>query len=119
MGQVVLKEPTMRSARVLGLLLALCVAIPADAREFRSSDIYPFDYPTVQGVVQMDRLMRERSEGRHGVTVLSRDDRDSESNTIAKVRSGMLDMARVNLATLSGIVPMTAVPALPYLFKST
>ena len=109
----------MRSVRVLGVIATLLAALPAGAREFRSSDIYPFDYPTVQGVVQMDRLMRMRSEGRHGVTVLSRDDRDSESNTIAKVRSGLLDMARVNLATLSGIVPMTVVPALPYLFNST
>ena len=109
----------MRTVRVLGVIATLFAALPVDAREFRSSDIYPFDYPTVQGVVHMDRLMRIRSEGRHGVTVLSRDDRDSESNTIAKVRSGLLDMARVNLATLSSIVPMTAVPALPYLFKST
>ena len=51
----------MRSARVLGFLLALCAALPANAREFRSSDIYPFDYPTVQAVVQVDKLMRERS----------------------------------------------------------
>ena len=41
----------MRSARVLGVLLALSAALPADAREFRSSDIYPFDYPTVQAMV--------------------------------------------------------------------
>ena len=109
----------MRSACVLGVVFTVFTALPADAREFRSSDIYPFDYPTVQGVVEMDRLIRMRSEGRHGVTVLSRDDRDSESNTIAKVRGGMLDMARVNLAALSSIVPTTAVPALPYLFKST
>src|SRR5437660_8002888 len=107
----------MRSAQLLGIVFTMLAALPADAREFRSSDIYPFDYPTVQGVVQMDRLMRMRSEGRHGVTVLNRDDNDSESNTIAKVRSGTLDMARVNIAALSGIVPTTAVPALPYLFK--
>jgi len=109
----------MRIVRVLGVIATLFAALPVDAREFRSSDIYPFDYPTVQGVVQMDRLMRIRSEGRHGVTVLSRDDRDSESNTIAKVRSGLLDMARVNLAMLNRIAPETAVPVLPYLFKST
>lgn len=114
----------MRSACVLGVFLTIVAAtilaaLPAEAREFRSSDIYPFDYPTVQGVAEMDRLLRIRSEGRHGVTVLSRDDRDSESNTIAKVRSGALDMARANTAALSSIVPMAGVPALPYLFKST
>ena len=84
----------MRSARVLGVLLALCAALPADAREFRSSDIYPFDYPTVQAVVQVDKLMRERSGGKLGITVLGYDDRDSENYTAAQVRNGQLDMAR-------------------------
>jgi tripartite ATP-independent transporter DctP family solute receptor len=108
----------MRSARVLGLMLAFCAAAPADAREFRSSDIYPFDYPTVQTVVQVDKLMRERSSGKLGITVLGYDDRDSEGYTASQVRNGQLDMARINLAVLNDIAPMTSVFALPYLFKS-
>jgi tripartite ATP-independent transporter DctP family solute receptor len=104
----------MRTACVLGVVTTILATLPADAREFRSSDIYPSNYPTVQGVVQMDRLMRERSEGRHGITVLA--DRD---NAVTQVRNGTLDMARVNLTALSDALPMTAVPALPYLFKST
>ena len=108
----------MRSARVLGVLLALCAAVPADAREFRSSDIYPLDYPTVQAVVHVDKLMRERSGGKLGITVLGHDDRDSENYTAAQVRNGQLDMARINLAVLNNMAPSTAVLALPYLFKS-
>lgn len=108
----------MRSARVLGLLLALCAAVPAEAREFRSSDIYPLDYPTVQAVVQVDKQMRERSGGKLGITVLGHDDRDSENYTAAQVRNGQLDMARINLGVLNNVAPMTAVFALPYLFKS-
>ncbi|MBI2741493.1 MAG: TRAP transporter substrate-binding protein [Rhodospirillales bacterium] len=108
----------MRSARVLGVLLALCAAVPADAREFRSSDIYPFDYPTVQAVVQVDKIMRERSGGKLGITVLGYDDRDSENYTAAQVRNGQLDMARINLGVLNNIAPMTSVLSLPYLFKS-
>ncbi len=108
----------MRSARVLGILLTLCAAFPADAREFRSSDIYPFDYPTVQATVQVDKLMRERSGGKLGITVLGYDDRDSENYTAAQVRNGQLDMARINLAALNSLAPATAVLTLPYLFKS-
>ncbi len=108
----------MRTARVLGLLLAVCAAAPADAREFRSSDIYPFDYPTVQAVVQVDKVMRERSGGKLGITVLGYDDRDSENYTAAQVRNGQLDMARINLGVLNTIAPVTSVLALPYLFKS-
>ncbi len=108
----------MRSARVLGVWLTLCAGLPADAREFRSSDIYPFDYPTVQAVVHVDKVMRERSGGKLGITVLGYDDRDSENYTAAQVRAGQLDMARINLAVLNAQAPSTAIFSLPYLFKS-
>ncbi|MBL6614544.1 MAG: TRAP transporter substrate-binding protein [Reyranella sp.] len=108
----------MRSAQVLGVLCALVAASQAHAREFRSSDVYPFEYPTVQAVVQADKLMRERSGGKLGITVLGYDDRDSENYTLAQVRNGTLDMARLSIGVLNSIVPATAIPALPYLFKS-
>jgi tripartite ATP-independent transporter DctP family solute receptor len=113
----------MRSARLvaaplLGGLCALFALSAADAREFRSSDIYPLDYPTVQAVAHVDKLMRERSGGKLGITVLGYEDRDSENYTLAQVRNGALDMARINLAVLNSVAPITAVPALPYLFKS-
>lgn len=108
----------MRSACVLGIALVSCVALSAHAREFRSSDIYPFDYPTVQGVAHVDKLMREQSGGKLGIATLGFDDRDSENYTIAQVRNGALDMARVNLAVMSNLAPAAAVPALPFLFKS-
>jgi len=108
----------MRSAPVLGVLCALLAATPAAAREFRSSDIYSFDYPTVQAVVQVDKLMRERSNGKLGITVLGYDDRDSENYTLAQVRNGTLDLARISIGVLNGAAPMTVVPSLPYLFKS-
>ena len=91
----------MSSARVLGIVAALFAVVPAEAREFRSSDIFPLDYPTVQGVSHVDKLMRERSDGKLGITVLGYGDRDSENYTTAQVRGGMLDMARVNLAVLN------------------
>jgi tripartite ATP-independent transporter DctP family solute receptor len=108
----------MRSARVVGILLAVFAGFPADAREFRSSDVYPFDYPTVQAAVQVDKLMRERSGGKLGITVLGYDDSDSENHTAAQVRNGQLDMARINLAVLNNLAPSTAIFGLPYLFKS-
>ncbi len=108
----------MRAVSVLGLVVASFISLPAHTREFRSSDIYSFDYPTVQAVVHVDKLMRERSGGKLGITVLGFEDKDSEAYTLAQVRNGTLDMARVNLAVLNNLVPATAVPALPFLFKS-
>lgn len=67
----------------------------------------------------MDMLLRERTGGRHSISVLGQEDRDSENFTVGQVRNGTIDMARVNLSVLNYIVPSTAIPSLPYLFKST
>jgi tripartite ATP-independent transporter DctP family solute receptor len=109
----------MPVVRVLVFLAAVLTGFPAGAREFRSSDTYPFEYPTVQAVVQMDKLLRERTKGRHRIDPIGADDRNSESFLVAQVRAGMLDMARVNLAVLNRTVPVTVVPTLPFLLKST
>jgi tripartite ATP-independent transporter DctP family solute receptor len=107
---------------VVGILIFVAViltGLPCQAREFRSADIYPFEYPTVRAVVQMDKLLRERTKGRHRIDPIGYDDRNSETFLLAQVRAGMLDMARINLAVLNRTVPATIVPTLPFLFKST
>jgi tripartite ATP-independent transporter DctP family solute receptor len=109
----------MPVVRVLIFVVVILTGLPGHAREFRSSDTYPFEYPTVQAVVQMDKLLRERTKGRHRIDPIGSDDRNSETFLVAQVRSGMLDMARVNLAVLNRTVPATVVPTLPFLLKST
>jgi tripartite ATP-independent transporter DctP family solute receptor len=96
----------------------LLIAWPASGKEFRSSDIYPADYPTVQAIVQMDKLLRERSGGRHGITVLSRE-HASSSNSVALLQAGELDMARVNASSLDASSMAAVLPSLPFLFRST
>src|SRR5437763_15372509 len=102
----------------LGMVLASMAVAPADSRQFRSSDVQPLDSPTVQAVAHMSVLLRDRTGGRHGVAI-EHGDRDSENFTIARVRTGMLDMARINLAVFNSVVPATIVPTLPFLFHST
>lgn len=104
---------------VLFFVVVVLTGLASHAREFRSADIFPFEYPTVQAVVQMDKLLRERTKGRHRIDPIGFDDRNSESFLVAQVRAGMLDMARLNLAVLSRTVPATIVPTLPFLLKST
>lgn len=109
----------MPPPRVLYFLLALLSAVPAAARDFRSSDVYPFDFPTVQAVSYMDEVLRERSGGTLSIGSLGNDDRNSESYTLAKLRTGSLDMARVSLTALAARAPLAVVASLPYVFRST
>lgn len=122
----------MLRARMLCVVVGLLLASPVAsgwAKEFRSSDIYPNNYPTAKAVVYMDKLLRERSGGRHGITVLGPTEDESTDDTaaltrrterdMARLRAGELDMARVNVSALDPKSMAVVVPSLPFLFKST
>lgn len=87
-------------------------------RAFLSSDTHPSDYPTVQAVDEMARLLRERTDGRLDVKTYAGGQLGSERDTLEITVFGGLDMNRVNLAPLNSIEPMTTIPALPFLFRS-
>lgn len=109
----------LMSLRAAVLALGLVgLASAAQGRQFRYEDNQPAESPTVQAVGYMSTQLRERTSGRLGIDV-SPGDKDSETLTVAQVRTGLLDMARVNLAALNSIVKPTIVPSLPFLFRST
>ena len=109
-----------RVYRFRSLLLGACVAmaLPADAREFRSADIHPTDYPTVEAVRYMGKLLSEQTGGKIGVKVYPNGALGTEKDTIEQLKIGGLDMMRINVAPLNNVVPETIVPALPFLFRS-
>ena len=102
------------------LLLAACLAaaLPAQARDFRSAEAHPADYPTTKAVEYMGQLLEERSGGKLGVKVFPNGALGSERDTIEQLKIGGLDMMRINVAPLNNIVPETIVPALPFIFRS-
>lgn len=104
---------TMAALAALGFSAAT-----AQARDLRLADVQPPNSPTAQAIEYMNRVVRERTDGRQSIEIRQAD-RDSENFTIGSVRNGMLDMARVNVEVLNSLVPATVVPALPYLFRST
>ena len=102
-------------------LLAFLAAIgggPGQAREFNSSDVYPANAPTVQALTYMGTLIERETKGRLKIRPPETSDGDSENYIVAQVRTGRLDMARINAAVLNAMVPSTAVISAPYLFKS-
>jgi tripartite ATP-independent transporter DctP family solute receptor len=102
------------------LLAAACMALaaPAAARDFRSAEIHPADYPTTKAVEYMGQLLKERSGGKLGVKVFPNGALGQERDTIEQLKIGGLDMMRINVAPLNNIVPETIVPALPFIFRS-
>jgi tripartite ATP-independent transporter DctP family solute receptor len=108
----------MRLTAIIASLAAVSAAA-VHAREFRSADVHPLDYPTVLAVGYMGKLITERTGGRHSVKVFPNGALGSEKDTIEQVRIGALDMIRINVAPMNNVVPETMVPTMPFVFRST
>lgn len=110
-----------RAPKVLALLAMVLVAIginPARARDFRVADTQAEDYPTVQALNFMDKLIAERTQGRHRIRVFHSRQLGEEKETIEQTRVGAIDMNRTNVAPLGSFIPEANVLALPFLFRS-
>ena len=109
----------MRAIGLLSAGIAVLTATTLRAEEFRSSDVLPPDYPTVQAVNHMSQLLRERTGGRHSIKVTAQAAGGSEDYAIQQTKIGTLDMTRANVSAFNNIVPSTLVLSLPYVFRST
>ncbi|MEC5398836.1 TRAP transporter substrate-binding protein [Uliginosibacterium sp. H1] len=104
----------------LSIVAALCATIFAgavQARDFRSADVHPRDYPTVQAVEYMGKLISEKTKGKYGVKVFVNSTLGSEKDVIEQVKIGTLDMSRFSISSFHGIVPETQVPSFPFIFR--
>jgi tripartite ATP-independent transporter DctP family solute receptor len=102
---------------VVGLLMA-AVTTSAWAREFRAADTQSEDYPTVEALRYMGRLIAERSGDRHQIRVFHSRQLGEEKETIEQTRVGAIDLNRTNVAPIGAFVPAMNVLAMPFLFRS-
>ena len=98
--------------------IVLAVPLAANAREFRVADTQSEDYPTVQALAFMARVVEERSNGRHRIRIFHSRQLGEEKETIEQTRVGAIDLNRTNVAPIGSLVPADNVLALPFLFRS-
>jgi tripartite ATP-independent transporter DctP family solute receptor len=99
-------------------LIAASIAATAAAKELRSSDVHPEDYPTVMAVKQMSDTIAKRTNGKYTIKVYTNSVLGGEKDTIEQTKIGALDFVRINVAPMNNICPETMVPTMPFLFKS-
>jgi len=108
-------------SRTVALAVALSLtayATGAVAREFRAADTQNEDYPTVQALRYMGRLIAEDSGDRHQIRVFHSRQLGEEKETIEQTRAGAIDLNRTNVALIGTFVPAMNVLAMPFLFRS-
>jgi tripartite ATP-independent transporter DctP family solute receptor len=105
---------------LLAVSAALTLApIAGLATEFRSSDIHPDGYPTVEAVKFMGERLKALTNGKHTIKVFNNSSLGNEKDTIEQTKIGALAMTRVNIAPMNNICAETQVPTMPFLFRST
>ena len=109
------------ASRIVVIALALSFAAASTAalaREFRAADTQAEDYPTVQALRFMGRMIAERSGGRDQIRVFHSRQLGEEKETIEQTRAGAIDLNRTNVALIGNFVPAMNVLAMPFLFRS-
>ena len=106
-----------RTVAVVALFLT-AISTNAVAREFRAADTQNEDYPTVQALRYMGRLIAEKSDGRLQIRVFHSRQLGEEKETLEQTRVGAIDLNRTNVALLGAFVPTMNVLAMPFLFRS-
>ncbi len=110
---------TRRQFVLAPLLLSACGGRgDPKTRPLFAADTHPDEYPTVQALHAIDRLLDERTNGEMRVRIYAGGQMGAEKDTLEITVFGGLDLNRVNLAPLNSIVPETIVLALPFLFRS-
>ncbi|KUM23984.1 C4-dicarboxylate ABC transporter [Mesorhizobium loti] len=97
---------------------ALFIGIANAETVLRSADTHPDGYPTVEAVKYMGELIKQRTNGRYSIEVYHSAQLGEEKDTIEQTQTGVIDLNRVSMGPFNGIVPETAVPSLPYMFRS-
>lgn len=88
-------------------------------RPFYAADMLPDVFPTVKAVRHMGELLSERTDGRMSIKMYSGGQLGSERDSLEITSFGGLDINRISIAPLNTFEPLTIIPALPFLFRST
>jgi len=116
--QVLSRAELSRTGVVCVALFFAMAAAGLSAREFRAADTQAEDYPTVQALRYMGRVIAERTGGRHQIKVFHSRQLGEEKETIEQTRAGAIDLNRTNVALIGNFVPAMNVLAMPFLFRS-
>jgi tripartite ATP-independent transporter DctP family solute receptor len=81
------------------------------------ADNQPATYPTSLGDKEFARLVKERTNGRIQIDVVTDGELGAENDVVTQIQMGTIDFARVSSSSLTNFDPKLNVLALPFLFR--
>lgn len=103
-----------------GLLSTNLLAACSDdnGRTLRATEILPENFPTSLAIIEMDRLIRAKTNQRLAIKLYAGAQLGSERDTLELATFGGVDITRVAIAPLNSIEAMTIIPSLPFIFAN-
>ncbi|GHU08292.1 C4-dicarboxylate ABC transporter [Betaproteobacteria bacterium] len=89
----------------------------AQARDFRSADVHPLGYPTVQYANKVGEIVSQKTGGKYNVKVFGNSSLGSEDDTIQQVKIGAIDLVRVSISNFHPLIPESVIVSLPFLYR--
>lgn len=86
---------------------------------YKYSHSQPVDFPLHTATVQMWDAIRRETKGRLNVQVFPNGQLGSDAAVITQLRSGAIQFTTQSGATLSAVVPVTAIENLPFAYRTT
>lgn len=102
---------------VLSVSLLIGSTIAMAKTVFIASDVHPADYPTTAAVIHMGEKLSTQTDGRLSIRMFPSGQMGDEGATLEKTRAGAIDILRVSMAPVGGILPQVSVFNMPFVFR--
>ena len=102
---------------VLSFSLLMGSAVAMAKTVFIASDVHPADYPTTAAVIHMGEKLSAQTDGRLSIRMFPSGQMGDESTTLEKTRAGAIDILRVSMSPVGGILPQVSVFNMPFVFR--
>lgn len=102
---------------VLSFSLLMGSAAAMAKTVFIASDVHPADYPTTAAVIHMGEKLSAQTDGRLSIRMFPSGQMGDEGATLEKTRAGAIDILRVSMAPVGGILPEVSVFNMPFVFR--
>ncbi len=84
-----------------------------------AADVQPPDYPTTTAIVNMGKKLEKATNGRLTIKLFPNGQMGDENAELEKTRAGAIDIVRVSMAPVGGVLPEVGIFNLPFVFRDT
>ncbi|HXJ10416.1 MAG TPA: TRAP transporter substrate-binding protein [Burkholderiales bacterium] len=105
------------AAAACAVLLAPTAGLAQDKQMWKTADVHPLGYPTIEAIVRMGKKIEAETKGRITIQMYPSMQLGGEKEMIEQAQVGALQISRVSVGALGPVVDDLNVFNLPFIFR--